>query len=60
MRKLYLAWGVDPRQVGEVGVHRNTHHLTVDVMELVRLVAEGNDLCWANKGAANTERSKSH
>ena len=54
----YLAWGVDPRQVGEVRVHRHTHHLTVDVVELIGLVAEWDDLCWTHKGAAipQTER----
>lgn len=48
----YLAWGVDPCQVGEVRVHRHTNHLTVNVMELTGLVAEWDDLCWTHKGAA--------
>lgn len=39
-RDRHLAWSVDPSQVGEVGVHRHTHNLAVDVVELVGLVAE--------------------
>lgn len=49
---MHLSWGVDPCQVGEVRVHRHSDHLTVDVMELVGLVTECDDLCWAHKRAA--------
>lgn len=52
MKGAYLAWSVDPRQMGEVRVYGHTDHLAVDVVELVGLVAEGDDLCWAYEGAA--------
>lgn len=54
-RGSHLAWSVDPRQVGEVRVHRHTHNLAVDVVELVGLVAERDDLCWTHEGAAGLQ-----
>lgn len=41
--------------MGEVRVHRHPHHLTVDVVELVGLVAERDDLRGANERAAGRQ-----
>lgn len=54
-RGSHLAWSVDPSQVGEVRVHRHTHNLAVDVVELVGLVAEWDNFCWAHEGAAGLQ-----
>ena len=42
--------GVDPGQVGVLGVHRTGHHLSVDASELFHTVTEGNDLSGTHKG----------
>ena len=38
-----LAVGLDPRQVGELGVHRHAEHLAVERGELLVAVREGGD-----------------
>jgi hypothetical protein len=45
-----LAGRVDPRQVRVLGIHRHTHHLRVDLAELLDAVAEGEDFGGAHEG----------
>ena len=45
-----LAVGVDPGQVGEHRVHRDTKHLSVQLGELGSSLREGNNLSGAHKG----------
>lgn len=48
---LYLPRGVDPGEMGEVGVHGNGDDLAVHVVKLVGFVAESDDLCGTHEGA---------
>lgn len=52
----YLARGIYPGQVAEVGVHRNRHHLAVHIVELIRFVTKSHDFCGAHKGAGWEEK----
>lgn len=55
-----LSWGVGPGQVGKVRVHRHTNNLTVYITKLIGFVTEGDDLCGANKSAAEWAEIKQH
>lgn len=55
-----LSRGVGPGQVGKVRVHRNTDYLTVHITKLIGFVTEGDDLCGANKSAAEWAEIKKH
>ena len=44
-----------PSQMGELGVDRASYHLCVDLFELGHVVAEGDDLRRADKGAGRGE-----
>lgn len=35
----------------EMWINRHSDHLCVDIFEFIGFVAEGYDLCWADKGA---------
>jgi len=55
-----LSRGVGPSQVGKVRVHRNTDYMTVYITKLIGFVTEGDDLCGANKSAAEWAEKKKH
>ena len=46
-----LPRGVDPGEVGEVGIHGNGHDFAVHVMELIGFVTESDNFRRTHKGA---------
>lgn len=52
MQRCYPIPGVvSPGQVGKLGIHRAGNHLSVNGLELMEAVAEGNDLSGTHKRA---------
>lgn len=52
MQRCYPIPGVvSPGQVGKLGIHRAGNHLSVNGLELMEAVAEGNDLSGTHKCA---------
>lgn len=49
----YLAWGIGPGEVGKVGVNRDGYNFGVNGFKLSKSFAEGDNLSWANKSAAD-------
>jgi hypothetical protein len=55
-----LAVGLDPREVGELGVHAHAQHLGAELLELSEAVAEGGDLGGADKGEVQGIEEQHH
>lgn len=54
----FLTWSVDPGQVSETGINRNTDDLSTDLSEVLSLVREGNDFSGADKGEVSVQKSR--
>ncbi len=48
--QFYLAWHVDPREMAEVGIGRNTDHVAVKFFKLLNTIRKGDQLSWADEG----------